>query len=101
MEIQGKATIKESFTPIGIFLFGILAFGMVTGFVGKAYYQEFPDAPAPVVSAPARKMVDECGVYMWVQWRVPRDPTVDKEGPYIPMKDRIKQKSTGGRLGIP
>jgi hypothetical protein len=101
MEIQGKATVKESFTPIIAFLIGILAFGMATGFVGKAYYQKFPDAPAPVVSAPARKMVDECGVYMWVQWQVPRDPTVDKEGPYIPMKDRIKQKSTAGRLAIP
>jgi hypothetical protein len=100
MEIQGKATIKESFMPFLIFLAGGLLFGMGTGLVGKAYFQKFPDAPAPVVIAPARKMVDECGVYMWVQWQVPRDPTVDKEGPYIPMKDRIKQKSTAGRLGV-
>jgi hypothetical protein len=100
MEIQGKMRLKESFTPFGIFLVGILLFGLVTGFAGKAYFQKFPDAPAPVVSAPLRKMVDECGVYMWVQWNVPRDPTVDKEGPYIPMKDRIKQKSTAGRIPV-
>jgi hypothetical protein len=101
MEIQGKMRLKESFTPFGIFLVGILLFGLVTGFAEKAYFQRFPDAPAPVVSAPLRKMVDECGVYMWVQWNVPRDPTVDKEGPYIPMKDRIKQKGTAGRIPIP
>ncbi len=101
MEIQGKMRLKESFTPLGIFLAGILLFGIFTGMVEKAYVQRFPDAPAPVVSAPLRKEVDECGAYMWVQWNVPRDPTVDKEGPYIPMKDRIKQKSTAGRIGIP
>ncbi len=97
-EIQGKARVKESFAPIGFFLVGVLVFGLATGFAEKAYSQRFPDAPAPVVSAPLRKMVDECGAYMWVQWNVPRDPTVDKEGPYIPMKDRIKQKSTAGRI---
>jgi hypothetical protein len=101
MEIQGKATIKESFTPFLAFLGAVLLFGLFTGLAGKAYYQRFPDAPAPVVSAPLRKMVDECGVYMWVQWNVPRDPTVDKEGPYIPMKDRVNRKSTAGRLAIP
>jgi hypothetical protein len=100
MEIQGKATIKESFTPFTIFLIGVLLFGITTGLVQKAYYQKSPDVPAPVVSAPARKMVDECGVYMWVQWNVPRDPTIDKEGPYVSMKDRLKQKSTAGRLKI-
>jgi hypothetical protein len=101
MEIQGKATVKETFTPFTIFLFGVLLFGLTTGFAEKAYNQKFPDAPPPVVSAPARKMVDECGVYMWVRWQVPRDPSVDKEGPYIPMKERIKQKSTAGRIAIP
>jgi hypothetical protein len=99
-EIQGKMRIKESFTPFGIFLAGVLLFGLATGFVDKAYFQRFPDAPAPVVTALQRKMVDECGVYMWVQWNVPRDPTVDKEGPYISMKDRLKQKSTTGRITI-
>lgn len=99
-EIQGKARVKESFTPIGLFLVGVLVFGLATGFVEKAYYQRNPDAPAPVVSAPLRKMVDECGVYMWVQWQVPRDPTVDKEAPYVSMKDRLKQKGTTGRIPI-
>ncbi len=101
MEIQGKMRLKESFTPFATFLVGMLLFGLATGFLEKAYFQKFPDAPAPVVSAPARKMVDECGAYMWVQWNVPRDPTVDKEGPYIPMKDRIKKKSTAGRIAVP
>jgi hypothetical protein len=101
MEIQGKMRIKESFRPFGIFLVGILLFGLGTGFIEKAYFQQFPDAPAPVVTAPARKLVDECGNFMWVQWQTPRDPTVDREGPYIPMKDRLKQKSTSGRIAIP
>ncbi len=101
MEIQGRATIKESFTPISLFLAGILAFGMFTGLLSRAYFQRFPDAPAPVVSAPVRKMVDECGVYMWVQWDVPRDPTVDGEEPFVSMADRIKQRNTRGQRSIP
>ena len=100
MEIQGKMRLKESFRPIGMFFVGVLLFGLATGFLEKAYYQKFSDAPIPVVTAPARKLVDECGVFMWVQWQTPRDPTVDKEGPYIPMKDRIKQKSTAGRIPV-
>ncbi len=99
MEIQGKMRIKESPKVFGIFLAGVLLFGLATGFAEKAYYQRNPDAPIPVVSAPSRKEVDECGVWMWVRWDTPPDPTVDKEKPYVPMRERIKKKSsTAGRI---
>ncbi len=93
MEIQGKARVKESLAPISLFLAGILAFGLGTGFLAKSSYQRFPDAPSPVVTANSRKLVDECGVFMWVEWRTPRDSTIDREAPYVSMRERLKQKA--------
>ncbi len=94
MEIQGKARIKESLTPISLFFAGILVFGLTTGFLNKFSYQRFPNAPAPIVTADSRKLVDECGVFMWVEWRTPPDPTVDREAPYVSMRERLKQQAT-------
>ncbi len=101
MEIQGRARVKESLTPIIIFLVGIVLLGFTTGFIDKAYYQKHADVPPPVVKAESRKLVDECGVFMSVQWDVPRDPTIDKEAPYISMKERIKQKSAARKRLLP
>ncbi len=98
MEIQGKMRLKESFTPFGMLVIGVLLFGLAVGFLDKAYYQRIPDPQIPVVTAPARKLVDECGVFMWVRWDTPRDPTVDREAPYVPMRERVKAKSTAGRI---
>ncbi len=96
-EIQGKARLKESFGPIGLFLVGVMIFGFATGFIQKAVYQSRADVPAPIVEASSRKLVDECGVFMWVEWHTPRDPIIDGEVKYVPMRERVKQKArTGG-----
>ncbi len=97
-EIQGKMRLKESYTPIGIFLAGILVFAFATGFIQKAAYQGRPDVPAPIVEAASRKLVDECGVFMWVEWHTPRDSTIDGEVKYVPMRERVKQKAKYGGI---
>ncbi len=93
-EIQGKATVKESLVPISVFLIMILTFGLTTGFLQKSYYQSNPDAPQSIVTANSRKLVDECGVFMWVDWKTPPDPTIDREAPYVSMRERLKQRTT-------
>jgi hypothetical protein len=91
VEIQGKARVKESFVPMGIFLVGILIFGLATGFLDKEYYRRVTDPQLPVVAASSRKLVDECGVFMFTDWHTPPDPSIDKEAPYVPMRLRVKQ----------
>ncbi len=91
MEIQGKARVKESLMPIGMFLVGILLFGLAAGFIDKEYFRRVANPKPPVVEASSRKLVDECGVFMFTDWHTPLDPTIDKDAPYVPMRQRAKQ----------
>lgn len=92
MEYQTSVRRKESLRPIAFFVIGVLFFGFGAGFVEKAYYQQVSNPPVPVVKADSRKLVDECGNFMWVQWVTPPDSSVGRPVPYVPMRDRVKQK---------
>jgi hypothetical protein len=83
---------KESLQPIAYFALGVLVFGFGAGFAEKTYYQQVSNPPVPVVKADSRKLVDECGNFMWVEWVTPPDASIDRPVPYVPMRDRVKQK---------